>query len=61
MRVLAAHADCLFRKPDMEIQAARKFAEATAVPPLGQMRKECEGVSDGLLVFLDHFRLYRRI
>eukprot|EP00435_Cladocopium_sp_Y103_P028344 s1355_g7.t1 len=35
MRVLAAHADCLFRKPGMEIQAARKFAEST-VPTLGK-------------------------
>eukprot|EP00438_Fugacium_kawagutii_P012857 Skav209907 [mRNA] locus=scaffold1253:14183:21086:- [translate_table: standard] len=32
-RVLAAHADCLFRK-GKEIEAARKFAEAT-VPTLG--------------------------
>ncbi|CAJ1347231.1 unnamed protein product [Effrenium voratum] len=33
MRVLAAHADWLFRKgPDMELEAARKFAQATAVP-----------------------------
>eukprot|EP00913_Durusdinium_trenchii_P031114 g29136.t1 len=31
MRVLCAHGDYLFRK-DLEIDAARKFAEATAVP-----------------------------
>jgi len=53
MRVLAAHADCLFRKPDMEIQAARKFAEATAVPfEHVALRFLGEGRKAGLLEYL---------
>lgn len=51
MRVLATHADCLFRKPGMEIQAARKFAEST-VPFEHVALRFLGGKKAGLLEYL---------